>query len=181
MTRNFYTVSSESQYRAPPIRSCHKNGSNDIDSHVFISTFHTDIQFEEQSRENERSYGTNLRSVNYPRMPTSLVILSYSHCSYPLHGLALLRTGSMVLTGQKKRREMENKEREIPNKRERKMVVRERERWKTTEGKRKRERKWREGRRETRGRKIEGKTSLRHATNVIVPVVDERFTIKMRS
>lgn len=46
---------------------------------------------------------------------------------------------------------------------------------------REREREWREGRRETRGRKTEGKTSLRHATNVIVPVVDERFTIKMRS
>lgn len=32
-----------------------------------------------------------------------------------------------------------------------------------------------------RGNYIEGKTSLRHATNVIAVVVDERFMIKMRS
>lgn len=120
---NFYTVSSESQcqFGARLIRSRYKNS---IESNYPVFVDHALRRYSVQRIKfgvNRRSQGMNLQSVNYSRMPASLVILSHSHCSYPLHGLALLRTGSMVLTGEKKRRKMENKEREkererIPNK-----------------------------------------------------------------
>lgn len=101
-TRNFYTVF-ESQCRFTNAYDIKMRRTISILRRVHEPYSWTLISCSRRdSRENRHSDRMNLRSVNYPRIPTSLVILSYSHCSYPLHGLALLRTGSMVFTEEKK-------------------------------------------------------------------------------